>query len=145
MIIGSSTRKPQRQTEMRESLADRWSATVIPEFKEFVLPRSVHADISRTSSPIFSRTLNIAAPSTCPPRLSRQDGSSQPPQVQHSYSYENSQASSTASNGGASGAAAQLEDGKQLGPGNLVGLEKQLVSRTQQEVKTQQVQLEPPP
>ncbi|XP_022686065.1 catenin delta-2-like isoform X2 [Varroa jacobsoni] len=73
-----------------------------------------------------------------------QDGPSQP-QVQHTYTYESSQATIASNGGGAAGAAGpgtggtQLEDSKHLPAANLVGIEKQLVSRTQQEVKTQQV------
>ncbi|OQR73629.1 catenin delta-1-like [Tropilaelaps mercedesae] len=134
----------------------------IPVFKEFVLPSSANAYLTsslpstvswqnRTSSPnattLSSNAVLISTPvSGAVPRRrspfgpSRQDGPSQPPQVQHTYSYETSQAS-TASNGGGAGAGcgAQLEDGKHVSAANLVGVEKQLVSRTQQEVKTQQV------
>ncbi|XP_028966332.1 catenin delta-2 [Galendromus occidentalis] len=62
-----------------------------------------------------------------------QDGPSQPPQVQHSYSYESSQATASSNGGGQ-----QLEE-KHLTAASLVGHEKQLISRTQQEIKTQQV------
>lgn len=117
----------------------------VPVFKEFVFPHFMHAHSTPRHLMGFQPSNHVLACSNVfehvnPSGPSRQDGPSQPPQVQHSYSYETSQASSTASNGGATAAGgSQLEDSKHLGPANLVGLEKQFISRTQQEVKTQQV------
>lgn len=129
----------------------------VPAFKEFVLSSSYLTHAHSTSSskstsrqlPLLNRMTSLAALhasqwSSSLPR-NRQDGPSQP-QVQHTYTYESSQATIASNGGGAAGAAGpgtggtQLEDSKHLPAANVVGIEKQLVSRTQQEVKTQQVQ-----